>query len=210
MPIIIFLLSRAIIIIIVIAFGRLSAPISAACPPCPTLRWRQRGGTSSLRSVLPPHCLQRCPCCPPRGHPKNYRIGGTRQQSAPPPACRQKRAERCLLKQPCLYPLSLALVPFAPLGGTIVMAWFSGRSRENKGLCFSLSLRQGLFSRAPPPPHPRRCLRLAPSVVSLWLQTAIAPAAIASLRHPQAKGIGSRAPPKGGLPFSTQKMLFSI
>ena len=38
--------------------------------PCPTLRWRPRGGTTSLRSELPPHGLQRCPCCPPRGHPK--------------------------------------------------------------------------------------------------------------------------------------------
>ena len=54
-----------------------SAPFAKS--PCPTLRWRPRGGTTSLRSELPPHCLQRCPCCPQRGHPKKYQIGSSRE-----------------------------------------------------------------------------------------------------------------------------------
>ena len=60
------------------------------------------------------------------GDNNNYRLGaavGSAATCAPLPVGR--RAERCRLKPPCLYPLSLALVPFAPLGGTIVMAVLS-------------------------------------------------------------------------------------
>ena len=60
------------------------------------------------------------------GDNNNYRLGaavGSAATCAPLPVGR--RAERCRLKPPFLYPLSLALVPFAPLGGTIVMAVLS-------------------------------------------------------------------------------------
>ena len=95
-------------------------------------------------------------------------------------------------------PHARASLPSAPKGATFVLALLSGRSRENNGLLISLSLSQGLFSRAPPPPHPRRCLMLASSVASLRQKTADAPSAFVALRHPQAKGSGSRAPPSGG------------
>ena len=60
------------------------------------------------------------------GDNNNYRLGAAVSSAAtcaPLPVGR--RAERCRLKPPCLYPRSLALAPFAPLGGTIVMARLS-------------------------------------------------------------------------------------
>ena len=77
--------------------------------------FRSEGSAKAIIIVLLSH-----------GDNNNYRLGaavGSAATCAPLPVGR--RAERCRLKPHCLYPLSLALVPFAPLGGTIVVAVLS-------------------------------------------------------------------------------------
>ena len=120
------------------------------------------------------------------GDNNNYRLGsavGSAATCAPLPVGR--RAERCRLKPPFLYPLSLALAPFAPLGGTIVMAVLSGRSCE-AAVCCNALLCSIPHSRTPPP-----CPTLAEGGSKRLILRFAQPAACFLLRLPC-------APPKGG------------
>ena len=209
MPIIIFLLSHAIIIIIVIAFGRLSAPISAACPPCPThaleaTRWHFLPTVGAATSWPPA-----LPVLPPKGHPKKYRIGGYRQLRAP--FClwavgQSGRGYSRTLFVPSLVPRSL-LPPRGPhlfwpcsrVGRARTKA-FSFRCRSCKA--FSLALRPrptlaaALGLLLPSFRYGRRLLtRLLPSLRSFISK----PKAAAPVR-----------PPKGGSQLTHKNMLFSI